>query len=76
MGCPYQPPTIMTAWDIKARLGNRGYTLTRLAREIGVDRSMVSHVLLGNFRSRRVEEAIAKAAGLTHEQFIRLRKAA
>jgi predicted transcriptional regulator len=66
----------MTTWDIHARLRNRGYTLTRIARELGVDRSAVSHNLLGDMKSARIEAAIAKAAGLTVEKFRRLRKAA
>jgi hypothetical protein len=67
----------MTIWDVKARLGNRGVEIKDIAASLDppVHPSMVSFVLHGRRKSRRVEEAIAQAAGLSVEQFRRLRAA-
>jgi len=75
MARTYQPLP-MTIWDIKARMRNRGYSQVRVAHEQGVSESHISHVLKGDRPSRRIEKALAQAAGLTHEQFLRLRKKA
>ena len=49
--------------EIKAALRIKGVTLTALALELGLSRSMVTHVIYANARSRRVEERIAKVIG-------------
>lgn len=45
----------------------RGISISSLAAKLGVDRSWVSHVNAGRYRSPklRVERAIAKACGLS-----------
>jgi transcriptional regulator with XRE-family HTH domain len=47
-----------------ALLRARGITLKALAKRLGVDRSLISHVNAGRKRSRRVEQAIARELGL------------
>ena len=49
--------------EIKAALRIKGVTLTALASELDLSRSMVTHVIYGNARSKRVEERIAKVIG-------------
>jgi len=66
----------MTIWDVRARMGNRGHTEASVARKVGRSRSHVSKVLLGQRRSRLVEEALAEAAGLSVEKLRRLLKRA
>ncbi len=50
-----------------ALLRERGVTLSQIATALGFDRSWVSHVNAGRYRSPRlrVERAIAKACGLS-----------
>jgi len=49
--------------EIKAALRINGVTLTALAHELGLSRSMVTQVIHGYARSRRVEERIAQLLG-------------
>ena len=49
--------------EIKAALRIKGITLTAIARELGLSRSMVTHVIYGNERSQRVEKRIAQVIG-------------
>jgi Ner family transcriptional regulator len=49
--------------DIKAALRKRGWTLTRIAQELNIDTSAVSHAL-NRQRSRRVEKVVASKLGL------------
>lgn len=49
--------------EIKAALRIKGITLVSLALELGLSRSMVTQVVHGYARSKRVEERIAKALG-------------
>lgn len=49
--------------EIKAALRIQGVTLTALASELSLSRSMVTQVIHGYARSRRVEERIAKTLG-------------
>ena len=46
--------------QIKAELRIKGMTLTALADELGLSRSMVTHIIYGHARSKRVEERIAQ----------------
>ena len=46
--------------EIKAALRMKGVTLTALAEQAGVSRSMVTHVIHGHTRSANVMERIAK----------------
>ena len=50
---------------IKANLRIKGATLTALADKLGLSRSMVTQVIYGHARSRKVEELIAQTLGLT-----------
>ena len=50
--------------EIKAALRMKGVTLSALADDVGVSRSMVSHVIHGHARSAHVSERIAKIIGL------------
>ena len=45
--------------EIKFSLKLRGISLADVARELGVSSALVSGALLGRFRSRRVEKAVA-----------------
>ena len=49
--------------EIKAALRIKGITLTALAQELGLSRSMVTNVIHGHARSKRVEERIAQILG-------------
>jgi lambda repressor-like predicted transcriptional regulator len=49
--------------EIKAALRMKGVTLTALADDVGVSRSMVTHVIHGYARSAHVMERIAKIVG-------------
>jgi lambda repressor-like predicted transcriptional regulator len=49
--------------EIKAALRIKGVTLTALASELGLSRSMVTQVIYGYARSKRVEERIAQLLG-------------
>ncbi|WP_409015195.1 helix-turn-helix domain-containing protein [Caballeronia sp. LZ001] len=48
---------------LKAALRVAGYTAARLADELGVSRSMVTRVLDGKARSKRIEMRIAEVIG-------------
>ncbi|MFQ4137379.1 helix-turn-helix domain-containing protein [Nodosilinea sp. PGN35] len=50
--------------DIKAALRKQGWTLTGIAKELGVGPSAISHALTRQ-RSRRVEKVIAAKLGLS-----------
>ncbi len=49
---------------IAQSLAMRGQTLAGLGRAAGVSRSLVSHVVAGRKRHRKVEAAIARLAGV------------
>jgi lambda repressor-like predicted transcriptional regulator len=49
--------------EIKAALRIKGITLAALAQELSLSRSMVTQVIHGYARSRRVEERIAQILG-------------
>lgn len=51
--------------QIKLALKLKGILLADVAEELGVSRALVSGALLGRFRSRRVEIAIADHLGAT-----------
>jgi lambda repressor-like predicted transcriptional regulator len=53
----------MHAEEIKAALRMKGVTLSALADDVGVSRSMVTHVIHGHARSANVMEKIAKIIG-------------
>jgi Ner family transcriptional regulator len=53
--------------DIKAGLRKRGSSLSKIARDLGLNRSTVSCVLYGR-HSRRVRIAIAQQLGMKPEQ--------
>ena len=46
-------------------MGERGVSLTKIARALGKDLSTVSRVNNGERRSREIEEAIAERLGLS-----------
>ncbi len=52
-----------TPRDIKIALIERGTSGAAVARSLGVDRTMVYHVIAGRAKSPRVREAIARAVG-------------
>ena len=51
--------------EIKAAIRMKGTTPTAIAEELGVSRSMVSHVINGNAKSARIQERIAQILGKT-----------
>lgn len=53
---------------IKWALSRRGTSLSMIARTLGVAPTSVTMVSKGRGRSRRIEEAIAAAAGFTPAQ--------
>lgn len=52
---------------IRARLLMKGITLAEIARGLGVSRTWVSLVVNGHKKSRRIQEAIADALGVSYE---------
>lgn len=50
--------------DIKAELRKKGYTLSAVAAECGVSRSMVTHVINGYAKSAHIQMLIARIIGL------------
>lgn len=48
---------------VRATLLAKGYTISQLAREIGVSPSMVWRVLRGERKSKRIETALKKRLG-------------
>ncbi|MFQ5779148.1 MAG: transcriptional regulator [Nitrospiria bacterium] len=55
----------MDAMDRRIAMLRRGITQARIARELGVSGATVSLVVGGRMKSRRVEEAIADALGIS-----------
>lgn len=53
----------MHAEEIKAAIRMKGTTPTAIAEELGVSRSMVSHVINGNAKSERIAQRIAQIVG-------------
>lgn len=49
--------------EIKAALRIKGITLTALADDLGKSRSMVTHVVHGISRSKKIEERICQILG-------------
>ncbi|MBP6897385.1 MAG: helix-turn-helix domain-containing protein [Pseudacidovorax sp.] len=49
--------------EIKAALRMKGYTLAALADDLGMSRSVVSHVVAGRAQSARVAQRIAQILG-------------
>jgi gp16 family phage-associated protein len=58
----------MHAEDIKAAIRKNGVTPAQIARDHGVSKMAVSHVLHGNSKSARLAQAIAKAARMSVAQ--------
>lgn len=52
---------------IKIAMIRKGISGAEIARQQGVDRSAVSHVLAGRSKSKRLRQAIAEALGLRVE---------
>jgi lambda repressor-like predicted transcriptional regulator len=62
--CSQQPITTGAhPEEVKAALRMKGVTLTALADELGLSRSMVTQVIHGYARSQRVENRIAEIIG-------------
>ena len=53
--------------QIKATLRMQGFTLVMLAEEMGVSRSMVSHVINGHAKSAAIQQRIAGLLGCSVE---------
>ena len=53
--------------DIKAGLRKAGFTLSAIARELGVTTTTISKIVKGSCTSRRIEEAIAAKLDLPVE---------
>ena len=53
--------------QIKAALRMQGITLVMLAEEMGVSRSMVTHVINGHTKSAAIQQRIANLLGRTVE---------
>ena len=53
--------------QIKAELRMQGVTLVMLAEQLGVSRSMVSHVINGHAKSAAIQQRIANLLGRTVE---------
>ena len=49
---------------VKYQLDLRGLSMAEVGRAAGVSRSLVSHVVAGRKRHRKVEAAIARLAGV------------
>lgn len=54
--------------EIKSELVLRKITATDLAKQIGVSRPFVSMTIAGDRKTRRIQEAIAKAIGKPIEE--------
>lgn len=54
----------MAPRHIKAEMVRQGISQQRIARRLGVGRSMINHVIAGRTRSLRVENAIARALNI------------
>ncbi len=55
------------AREIKAMMVRKGISQAAIARQIGVTRSFITHVIAGDFRTARIRRAIADALGLKYE---------
>ncbi|MFC3059728.1 helix-turn-helix domain-containing protein [Paenirhodobacter populi] len=53
---------------LKARLHERGSSFARIARELGVTPSAVTHAAKGRHKSRKITVAIAAHAGIDPEE--------
>ncbi len=54
----------MNPHDIKASLLKKGFSMTRIARQLEISPQAVSHIVYGIRRSRRIETAIIEATGI------------
>jgi lambda repressor-like predicted transcriptional regulator len=54
----------MTPYRLKQKLKKHGISQFELARQLGVTRQAVNHVVLGRRKTERIRQAIAKALGL------------
>lgn len=57
-------PRTHFGWDVARALDERGISITDLADAIGCDQSMVSKLLRGAAKSKRLEAEISKYLGL------------
>jgi len=65
---PYSDPTYDQHHEfVKYSLKTRGILLADIAKELGVSRALVSGALLGRYRSRKVEAAVAAHLDTTPE---------
>ncbi|MAD76919.1 MAG: hypothetical protein CML20_19410 [Rheinheimera sp.] len=60
---PAEPVKAFPPDDVKQAIKEQGYTLSMLAEALDVNLATVSNVILGNSRSRRIAESIAKLIG-------------
>jgi len=58
----------MTPVERKATMILKGVKVTDLAKKLGVTPTLIYLVRLGSSKSRRVEEAMARACGVPHDQ--------
>ena len=56
-----------TATKIKIELLKKGISGAEIARNKGVDRTAIYHVIKGNSKSLRLRKAIAEALGVSYE---------
>jgi Ner family transcriptional regulator len=54
----------MTPYRLKQKLKKHGISQFDIARQLGLTRQAVNHVVLGRRKSQRVRKAIAEALGL------------
>lgn len=58
----------MTPLEIRIALLGKGLTQAGLARDLGITKSAVSHVLAGRRRTPQIRRAIADALGMSYLQ--------
>lgn len=57
-----------TVTKIKIELLKKGITSARIAESLGVDRTYISHVLAGRFKTPKIRKAIAQAIDMRVEE--------
>ncbi len=55
----------MNPHDIKAALAKKGHTQTSIGKRLGVSQTAVRYVIFSERKSRRIEQAIIDATGLS-----------
>ena len=58
----------MTLNDIKAELRRRSITGASIANQLNLSRHTVSVILAGKGKSKRIQNAISKALGMTYDE--------